>query len=410
MIGSGIFLLPAALAKYGAISLIGWVISGLGGLVIANVFSTLSKHYPKSGGPYEFAKQGFGNFVGFLVAWGYWIAIVTTNAAIVVTIIGYLSVFFPILGNNVFVAIATGLAIIWFLTYINCRGIKEAGFIQLSTTILKLIPLFFIGLVGLFFLEFEHFTPMNLSGESSLSAITVTTTLTLFAFLGIESATIPADNIENPKFTIPKATKIGIWVTLVVYILGTVAVMGIVPPEVLASSEAPFADAAAQILGEPYRKWISLGVVISTFGALNGWIMIQGQIPPAAAKDNLFPNYFGKINKRDLPVGALIISSGLISLLLFINYSKSFIEVFEFMILLSTLTCLVPYLFAAATHVLLSFEKGKKYQWVWGALAFLFSLWAVIGSGQETVYWGFLLLMAGIPIYVWKQKKGNSNF
>jgi len=400
MIGSGIFLLPAALAQYGTVSLVGWLISAAGGLVVAKVFSDLARRFPRSGGPYEYSKQGFGDFVGFLVAWGYWIAIVTTNAAIVVTMISYLSVFFPALADNPLLAIVVGLATIWLLTFINCRGIKDAGWLQLTTTILKLIPLLAIGIVGLFFINIEHFSTFNLSEHSDFSAIMMATTLTLFAFLGVESATIPADNIKNPKVNIPKATMIGIAITAIVYILGTIAVMGIIPSDSLVNSTAPFADAAAVIWGESSRKWISLGVVISTFGALNGWIMMQGQIPLAAGNDALFPEYFKRTNEKGLPVTALVFSSVIISALMLMNYSKSFIEAFEFMILLSTLTCLVPYLFSAATHLLFSFGDSKSLSWLWGSVAFAFSMWAIIGSGEEIVFWGFVILMAGIPLYV----------
>jgi len=150
MIGSGIFLLPASLASYGGISLIGWLVSAIGGLVIARVFSDLAKRFPNPGGPYAYSKEGFGDFVGFLVAWGYWIAICTTNAAIVVTMISYLSTFFPVLASNPIIAIIVGLATIWLLTYINSKGVKEASWIQLVTTVFKLIPLLAVGLIGLF--------------------------------------------------------------------------------------------------------------------------------------------------------------------------------------------------------------------------------------------------------------------
>ncbi|MEL6942655.1 MAG: amino acid permease, partial [Bacteroidota bacterium] len=326
MIGSGIFLLPASLAVYGGISIVGWVVSALAGLVIAKVFSELGKRFPKTGGPYTFAKQGFGDFPAFLVAWGYWIAIIATNAAITVTFLSYLSVFFPVLTENASLAILTGLGVIWLLTYINCRGAKEAAWVQLVTTVLKLVPLILVAIVGMFFIETAHFQPFNLSQESNLSAITITTTLTLFAFLGIESATIPADNIENPTKTIPRATMLGTWVAIIVYILGSVAVMGIIPPETLANSEAPFADAAVVIWGESARKWVALGIVISTFGALNGWIMMQGQIPLAAAKDQLYPAFFGRLNKKGVPALGLIFSSVLISILMLMNYSKSLIK------------------------------------------------------------------------------------
>ena len=401
MIGSGIFLLPASLAPYGGISIIGWIVSALGGVVLAKVFSELSKRFPQTGGPYIFTKQGFGDFPAFLVAWGYWISICCTNAAITVTMLSYLSIFFPILNTSSFAAAATGLSAIWLLTYINSRGVKEASWVQLVTTILKLVPLILISIVGMFFIELAHFEPFNLSGESNFAAITATTTLTLFAYLGIESATIPADNVANPSQTIPKATILGTWIATGGYILGSIAVMGIIPPETLATSQAPFADAAVVIWGESARNWVALGVVISVFGALNGWIMMQGQIPLAAAKDGLFPPLFGKLNKSNSPATGIIFSSILISGLMLMNYSKSLISAFEFMILLSTLTCLVPYLFSTARHLLFALRSGKKWSWIWGSLAFIFSMWAVAGSGQEIVFWGFLVLMAGIPLYVW---------
>lgn len=254
MIGSGIFLLPSALAKYGGISIVGWIVSAIGGLVLAKVFSELGKQFPKTGGPYTFAKEGFGDFSAFLVAWGYWIAICCTNAAIIITMLSYLSVFFPVINSSPLVSISIGLLVLWFLTYVNSKGVKEAAWIQLVTTILKLVPLFLVAIVGLFFVEIEHFYPFNLSGKSNFEAITITTTLTLFAFLGIESATIPADNIKRPEITIPKATKIGTWIAIIVYVLGSIAVMGLISPETLAVSKAPFADAAALIWGESARK------------------------------------------------------------------------------------------------------------------------------------------------------------
>ncbi len=404
MIGSGIFLLPASLASFGGISIVGWVVSACGGLVLAKVFAELGRRFPKTGGPYTFAKEGFGDFPAFLVAWGYWVSICCTNAAITVTMLSYLSIFFPILNESPIIAIGVGLTTIWLLTYINTKGVKEAAWVQLITTILKLVPLFLIAIVGMFFLELDHFTPFNISGQSSLGAITATATLTLFAFLGIESATIPADSIKDPSTTIPKATMIGTWVAIFVYILGSIAVMGLVPPEALAQSEAPFADAAVVVWGPASKNWVALGIVISTFGALNGWIMMQGQIPFAAARDQLFPSLFGKSNENDVPGSGLVFSSVLISGLMIMNYSKSLIQAFEFMILLATLTCLVPYLFSTATHMMFSLSEGKRWSWIVGAVAFVFSMWAIIGSGEEIVFWGFLALMSGIPIYVWVKK------
>jgi APA family basic amino acid/polyamine antiporter len=410
MIGSGIFLLPASLAAYGGISIFGWIISALGAIVIAKVFSELSKKIPKAGGPYAYTRWGFGDFVGFLVAWGYWISICCTNAAITVAMLSYLTVFFPFLSTSPLVAVSLGLAIIWLLTWVNNRGVKNAAWVQLVTTILKITPLIIVAIVGVFFIQTDHFQPFNLSTESDFSAILATATLTLFAFLGIESATIPSENIENPNTTIPKATMWGTWIAIGVYILGSIAVMGIIPPETLAQSDAPFADAAAVIWGPSARYWVAAGAVISTFGALNGWILMQGQVPLAAAKDGLFPMIFGKLNKWGSPARGIILSSVIISILMGMNYAKGLVKAFEFMILLSTLTVLVPYLFSSATHLLMALNEKhqKKGSWILGSLAFIFSMLAVVGSGQEVVFWGFLLLMAGIPFYVFIKKESSN--
>ncbi len=404
MIGSGIFLLPASLAAYGGVSLLGWLVSAAGALLLAKVFASLSRIVPKSGGPYTYSRAGLGDFAGFLVAWGYWISIWCTNAAITVAMLGYLSVFFPILNEQPTVAVALGLSIIWLLTWVNNRGIKNAGYVQLVTTILKIIPLILVTIVGLFFVKIEHFTPFNLSGETNLTAIIQTTTLTLFAFLGVESATIPADNVDNAAATIPRATWIGVWVAIGVYILGSVAVMGVIPPDELQYSAAPFADAARVIFGDGAEYFVAAGAVISTFGALNGWLLMQGQIPLAAAKDGIFPKFFARLNRRDSPAAGIIFSSILASILMALNYSKGLNKAFEFMMLLSTLTVLVPYLFSSASYMILSDKKElpiwkRSSTWI-GLAAFAFAIFAVIGSGSEVVLWGFVMLMLGVPFYV----------
>lgn len=413
MIGSGVFLLPASLAVYGGISIGGWIVSSIGALLLAKVFSTLSKNFPKAGGPYAYTRMGFGDFPAFLVAWGYWISICATNAAITVALLSYLTVFFPALSGNAPLSIGIGLGLIWLLTWVNNRGVATASWVQLITTILKVAPLLLIAIIGIFYIEPAHFQPLNISKESDTSAIIATATLTLFAYLGIECATIPADNIKNPTVTIPKATNWGTWAAIAIYILGSIAVMGIIPPETLQVSEAPFADAAAVIWGETGRYVVAIGAIISTFGALNGWILMQGQVPLAAANDKLFPAFFAKLNKHGSPAPGIILSSILVSFLMAMNYSKSFIRAFEFMILLATLTVLVPYLFSTATHILFAIQPKQyaknKFTWLIGLLAFLFSMLAVVGSGEEVVFWGFLLLMSGIPFYVWL-KRGVVDF
>jgi basic amino acid/polyamine antiporter, APA family len=411
MIASAMFMLPATLSVYGSISLIGWLVSGAGAICLALVYSWLSQLMPvANGGPYAYTREGLGDFAAFLVAWGYWISVWCTNAAIAVAFLSYLTVFLPALGYNPALAVGVGLSAIWFLTWINTRGIRDAGIVQVITTILKISPLVLVTLGGLFYLHTENYLPFNSSGSSNISAITSAATLTLFAFMGLECATIPSGQVENPEKTIPRATLFGTLAVTAIYILGTVVIMGVLPPSVLKMSQAPFADAAASMWGDWARYLVAGGAVVSTFGALNGWILMQGQIPAAAAVDKLFPSALKKENKFNAPVTSIIGSSVLVSLLMLMNFSRSLANTYQFIILLSTMTVLVPYLFSAVSYAILA-VRSNKLKWnntvklTIAMLAFIYSMWTVGGSGEETVYWGFLLLMAGVPLYGWSKMR-----
>lgn len=411
MIGAGIFLMPAALAAYGGISVMGWLVSAAGALILARVFSKLSLLVPNSnGGPYAFSRAGFGDYLGFLVAWGYWISIWVSNAAIAIAFVAAMSVFFPQLVESKVAAVLVALAAIWFLTWVNSKGIRESGKLQILTTALKIIPLFLVIAFGFFFFDSSNFTPFNNSGTSNWGAIAVTATMTFYAFLGFECATIPATNVENPEKTVPRATMIGTILTTIFYILGTVVVMGMIPVDLLAKSPAPFADAMGIIGGEWGKNLVAAGAAIAAFGALNGWILIQGQIARATAIDDLFPSIFKRDNSNGVPIWGLIIGSVLTSVVMLMNYTDGLVEQFRFIILLTTLCSLIPYLFSAAAYVLIALEnltpgKNPVAIHVLGGVAFLFTLWAIFGSGERTVFWGTLLLLGGTPFYVWMKRK-----
>ncbi len=416
MIGVGIFVLPAVLSSYGSISLLGWIFTATGALILAKIFSNFSRIIvSKSGGPYIYSKAGFGDFIGFLVAWGYWIACWVGNGAIAIAIIGAASFFIPELATNSILSVSLGLALIWIFTWINARGIKDSGKIQLVTTIFKILPLLFVIIVGLFFFEFDNFPAFNLTGESNFSAISAVATLTLYAFLGIECATIPAGNIENPDKTIPRATMLGTIIVTILYILGTVVLFGVLPLDILQNSPAPFAEAAKIIGGNYGGYFVAVGVLISGIGVLNGWILITGQISMATAKDDLFPDFFKKENKNGAPVNGFIIGGVLSSVVMLMNYAEGLVEQFEFIVQLTVLVILMPYLFTAASYALIVIEK-KLHTKSWiktfilSALGFAYSLWAIYGSGYETVFYGFLLMLIGIPVYIymkWIKNKEN---
>ncbi len=406
MIGSGVFMLPASLGAFGGVSLFGWLFTSAGALVLALTFARLSRMFPRPGGIYAYTREGFGDFAGFLVAWGYWISICAGNAAIATAFVSYSGFFWPLLVREPAVGAAAAIATIWLLTWINAQGIREAGIVQLVTTVLKLAPLMVIATIGLLYLDLDNFTPFNVSDRPTPAAVSATAALTLWAFLGLESATVPAGDVDRPERTIPRATLIGTGVAAAVYVLGTIAVMGVIPPGQLAASSAPFADAASAMWGSGAARLVAGGAVVSCFGALNGWILLQGQLPMAAAMDGLLPPAVGRRSARGAPVRALLMSSLLVTVIVATNYAKGLVGAFTFVILLATLSTLVPYVFSSLalirvlTRDRLRAGKDLARGVAVGTLAFVYSVLAILGSGRDAVFWGLLLLVAGVPIYL----------
>ncbi len=415
MIGSGIFLLPAALAPYGSISILGWMFTATGATLLALVFARVSRIVPLAGGPYAYTRRGFGDFAGFLMAWGYWISIMTGNAAIAVALVSYLTPFWPALTSNQVLAGGLAVACIWILSWVNSLGVERAGYVQVVTTVLKILPLIALGTFGFLYFDWQNFTPFNVSGDSNFSAVTATAALTLWAFVGLESATVPAGDVSNPERVISRATIFGTLAAATIYVLSTAAIMGILPNASLSTSTAPFADAAAKVWGTWAGKAVAVGAVVSCFGTLNGWILNQGQVPLAAARDGLLPRVFGRLNGNGAPGVGIVISSLLVSLLISTNYTRGLVALFTFAILLSTLTALVPYAFTAAAELMIFVNERERFSGqrlagssVIASVAFLYSMWAIAGAGQEVVFWGFLLLLGGLPIYVavrWAEPK-----
>ena len=311
MIGSGIFLLPSTLAQIGSITLYSWLFTSAGALFLTLVFVRLSVQIPKTGGPYAYAKEGLGHFIGFQTAYNYWLAVWIGNAGIVLALVGYLSVFWPSLAHPKTACIAA-IAITWLLTFVNLAGVRSAGLVQLLTTVLKIIPLLIVGILGWFYIHpHYYFETINVTHphQSNAMAIASGAALTFWSFIGLESATVPAGSVHNPKRNIPRATIFGFCVAALVYILSSTAIMGMIPNHVLQHSDAPFAEAGKIIFGTTGRIIITLGAVISCFGCLNGWILLQGQVAMAAADDKLFPKMFAQRNKHHVPAKGLIITS-----------------------------------------------------------------------------------------------------
>ncbi len=413
MIGSGVFLLPASLAPYGMLSLVGWGLTSAGAICLALVFARLAAMLPKNGGPYAYIHEGFGDFAGFWIAWGYWIALWAGNAALAVAATSYLQVFFPALAHHNYLSGAVAIGLIWLVTWINTRGVQSSGAVAVVTTVIKLVPLAAITFIGFFYLNPDYlvFNPNNKPVGASLGA---TVALTLWAFLGLESASVPAGDVDNPTRTIPRATVVGTLLAAVLYILSTVSLMGLMPAAALAVSQAPFADAARLIWGNWAYYAVGFGAVVACFGALNGWCLMQGHVPAAAAADRLFPAKFAHMNRHNVPSFGLVLSSLLVTILLGLKYAggEGGVKIFEFVILLATATTLLPYAFCAMALLVVMLQRHEHFgprdfvaPLAFAGTGFLYALWAIYGAGADIVMWGLLLLMAGLPVYVWQLKE-----
>ena len=412
MIGAGIFMLPTSLAVYGSISIIGWFISGIMALVIAIIFRRLSLRFPGKSGPFHYTKESFGEFIGFFVIWGYWISILLVNASLAVAITSYSTVFFSNL-NDTTISIPFSIFVVVIIAVVNNYGIKNVGKFQYITSILKVMPLLITVIVGFLVFNTDNFFPLNISGETNFEAITVTTALTFFAFLGIESATIPADGIKNPEKTIPKATIIGTTITLIIYILSTIALMGIMHPSEIANSSAPYADATGMILGDYGKNIIAIFAIISGIGCLNGWTLLQIEIPKNLAKNKLLGTIFSDTNSREVPYKGLIISTILVSILILINYSKDLSNIFTYLILTSTFCTLILYFFISLSEIFILYKQRKplkkfKSSLLTGIPAFIFTVWMIVGVGKESIVSGIILLSFSIPIYIYQKKNAKS--
>ncbi len=404
-IGSGVFVLPASLAAYGGLSLAGWVMTTAGAICVAVVFARLARLAPMTGGPYAYTRAAFGDLPGFLIAWGYWISVWSTTAALAIAGVGYLGPFIPMVVERPLFGALLAIALVWVFVAINMSGIRRVARLQVLTTVIKILPLALVGIGGLWFFRPEAFAIPTETPRETAAGVTAAATLTLFAFLGVESGTVPAGHITNPARTIARATVLGTLVTAALYILSTIGVMSLVPAAQLATTTAPFADAARTLAGDGAAALVALAAAVSCLGALNGWTLIVGQLPMAAARDGLFPSIFARESARGTPDAGMIIAGVLTTILVASNYTRGLVGLYTFVILLSTLATLIPYAFCSMALFRLDRTGLSMGVRVVAALAFVYALWATVGAGAETVMWGFLLLMSGLPVFVWVTRR-----
>lgn len=405
MVGSGIFLLPSSLASIGSISLLGWLITALGSILLAIIFGKLSQKLPLVGGLYAYCRHELGDFAGYQVSVTYLLGNIIGDAATVVALLAYLTIFWPAISSNHLLAFFVGSGIIWGVALLNIIGIKEVKFVQVLTTIIKLIPIVLVSIVGLFHIQIANLSDFNISGQSNITALANVVMLTFFAFAGLESATIPADNVKNPEKTIYRATLLGTFITALIYILSTVAIMGMFSPKFLVNNPAPFAAAGKLIFGGLTNQVFALAAIIACLCTIIGFLFITSQAAMATARDGLLPGFLAKLSRYHTPYWSIIVASLIMTILLGMNYSKLLTAQFTLLVTLSNLCILIPYLYTTVTAMLF-FRQSKKLNkrdfikiMVLFILTCIYVLFAIIGSGQEAIFYGIVLLFILTPFY-----------
>jgi arginine:ornithine antiporter/lysine permease len=414
MIGGGIFSLPqnmAASADVGAV-LIGWVITAVGMLTLAFVFQTLANRKPDlDGGVYAYAKAGFGDYMGFSSAWGYWISAWLGNVGYFVLLFSTLGYFFPIFGEgNTPAAVIGASVLLWAVHFLVLRGIKEAAFINLVTTVAKVVPLVLFVLIAVFAFKLDIFTAdiwglKNPDLGSVMNQVRKMMLVTVWVFIGIEGASIFSARAEK-RSDVGKATVIGFITVLLFLMLVNVLSLGIMTQPELAKLQNPSMAAVLEhVVGHWGAVLFSVGLIISLLGALLSWVLLCAEIMFAAAKDHTMPEFLRRENANHVPANALWLTNAMVQIFLVITLFSA--STYLSLIYLATSMILVPYLWSAAYALLLAVRgetyenalKERRKDLFIGAVALIYAVWLLYAGGTKYLLLSALLYAPGVILF-----------
>lgn len=398
MIGTGVFLLPAQLAPYGWNAVLGWVVTIGGALALAHVLASLAAARPHAVGVAALVQCELGPLAGFLIGFSFWVSVWTGVCSIAVGGLSYLSALVPVLGQ--YPALGT-LALIWLVTAINLAGVRAAGGFQIATLLLKLVPL--VVVFALIAMQLaarggDALAPLPAEGLS-LPQVNAAAALALWAMVGFEAACAAGDKIDNPGKTIPRATMLGAALVGLFYLMVCSGVALMLPADQVATSPAPFELFVATFWSPGPAALVALFAAISAIGALNGWVLVQGETPRDMARGGLLPRWLAQASPAGTPQRALIVSSLLASALIVANGGRSMGGLFAFMALLSTCATLWLYLACAAA------AARARVALPTVIVGSIYALWAMWGAGAEAVGYSLVLMLAGLPLWWWARRE-----
>jgi APA family basic amino acid/polyamine antiporter len=403
-IGMGIFLQPAQLAPFGLNALTGWAAVIFGCICLAITFAALARKLPQTDGPFGYVRATLGEQVAFPALWCYWISVWVTNAALSIGVVGYFVTVFPFAAAIPPAALA--VSFMWIFVGVNLLGIKSGGRVQVATSLLKVVPLLLVLVVGVVSILSDPGTytanlpTTPITAQASMGAAAIA----LYAMLGFESAAVAAARAKDPERTIPRATLIGTLIVAGIYVAIVVIGMLVVPQATLAAADAPFVTIADHLLGAGNGRWLSLFVVISGLGCLNGWTLLSGELTRTLASHRLLPAILGENNRFGAPWASLLLTGVLATSIGIMNYSATLVGAFNKLTLIVSAANLPLYVCCsiALIHFLLRKDAGLARS-LWfvclGGLAF--AAFSIRGFGWEAFFWALGLSLAGVPIYYW---------
>ena len=401
MIGSGVFLLPASLAPFGWNGVVGWVITIVSALALALVIARLTIAYPLAGGPIGFVSMAFGRIPGYLIGWSYWVSVLTANVTLAVAAVSALSLLAPTVGAH---STVSTIALIWIITLVNWRGARAAGQFQVVTLLIKLVPLITVLILMAIILIQRGTAPIAPfpSEGLKLSAVSGSAILTLWALLGFESASLATDKVDNPGRTIPRATLVGTFATGALYLVVCSGIALMLPVAAVSGSAAPFAVFVETYWAREPALLIAAFVAVSAIGALNGFTLMQAELPATMARQGMLPRWFAGENAQGTPANALILSSLITTGVVLANSNKSTGDLFTFMATLSTSATL--WLYFACACVALKLRVAVPV----AGLGLIYSLWTLWGAGVTVSAMSLLLMAMGMPLYWWAKRAATT--
>jgi len=419
MVGSGVFSLPQNMAAgAGPLAiLIGWGITAVGMLALVFVYQSLALRKPElDAGPYAYAKAGFGPFIGFNSAWGYWISAWVGNVSYAVVVFSALSYFFPAFGDgNTWQAVLGASVLVWAVHFLILGGVKQAAVVNTVVTVAKIAPIVLFVLVVALAFKVDVFSA-DFSGKGNASLGTVmdqvksTMLVTLWVFIGIEGASVYSARAAERR-DIARATVLGFLTCIILYALVSLLSLGIISQAELGQMKNPsMAGVMAAVVGPWGAVMINLALVVSVLGAYLSWTMLAAEVPHVAGKDGTMPRFFAKENDRKVPVTSLLVTNVLVQLFLIITLFAQ--STYQALFSIASSMILVPYIFSGAYAAKLALT-GENYAagenrigpMLVGLLATVYGIWLVYAAGLSYLFMCAVLYAPGVVFYIWARKE-----